>query len=384
MSRAAYDAVVIGAGVQGAGAAYHLARSGWRVLVVDAGEPGGGSSGATHANLALHNRNPRYPEFALARATVAMYADLERELETDLEFSQPGGLMLAAHVEDLDVMRQHAACQRAAGLRVEMLDAAAVRALDPGVAPDVPGGLYCPESAWVNPLLLVAAYARAVRRLGGEVWRQTPVVGIRTHAGRVVGVQTPRGVIATAYVINAAGAGAGAVAAMVGAPFAIRPVWGQVVVTEPVPSRPVGMWNETALLRCALDKFGVRFVATRVRHGNLLIGRCEVAGAFHCRTIAAAIPPVVARARRFLPWISDLRVFRVFAGIRPFSPDGRAAIGLLPQPQGVAFLAGFGDIGIGQGVAARLLAQTLCGQTPDLPLAPFDPARFFTSIPAAR
>jgi D-amino-acid dehydrogenase len=69
-------------------------------------------------------------------------------------------------------------------------------------------------------------------------------------------------------------------------------------------------------------------------------------------------------------------VIRVFAGIRPYSPDERPAIGRVPSLPGFAMLAGFGDKGIGLSAAPRLLAQALCGRTPDIPLDPFDPGRF--------
>ncbi|MDR7555494.1 MAG: FAD-dependent oxidoreductase [Armatimonadota bacterium] len=332
MSRPTAYGVIVGSGIRGAGAAYFMARRGWRVHVVEVGEVGGGTSTATNANLAPHNRDPLSPEFGLAMATAAMYASPEADFSADLEFRRCGRVMLA---ED------------------------------------------------VNPLLAVGAYLRAVRRMGGQVWTQTPATRVRVERGRVVEVQTPHDPIATGLVIDAARASAGAVACMAGMPFDITLVWGQLVVTEPVPSRGVGTWNEAAVVLHHHDRTGyaVRFLATRVASGNLLIGRCELAGEAQRRVILEAVAPVLRRGVRFIPAIRDLRVIRIFAGIRPYSPDERAAIGLVPSPLGFALLAGFGDKGIGLSAGTRLLTQALCGERPDLPLEPFDPARFSAREP---
>jgi glycine/D-amino acid oxidase-like deaminating enzyme len=229
-------------------------------------------------------------------------------------------------------------------------------------------------------MLVVRAYLRALTRLGGSIRTQTPVTGLRVTAGRVVAVLTPGGEIPTSLVINAAGPGAGLIARLAGVPFDITPVWGQLIVTETAPPRAVNHWGEMhgPGPHGPADGYAVRFLATRVASGNILIGRCEVSGESRRRVIPAAIRPVLDRASRFMPFLKALRVIRVFAGIRPYSPDERPAIGRTASPEGFAMLAGFGDKGIGLSAAPRLLAQALCGRAPDIPLEAFDPGRFLT------
>jgi glycine/D-amino acid oxidase-like deaminating enzyme len=349
--------------------------------VLEAGEAGGGTSSATNANLAIHNRDPLHADYELARATLAMYARLGEELDADLEFEQRGGITVADDADTMQMLRERAARQRAAGMRIDALDGDEVARADPGLAPDLAGGLLCADSAWVNPMLVVRAYLRALRRLGGDVRTHTPVTALRVARGRLVAVGTPSGEIATPLVIDAAGPAAGAVARLAGVPLDITPVWGQLIVTEPVPPRAVNQWNEAhvAVRHDRLVEYAVRFLATRVASGNLLIGRCEVAGEPRRRVIPAAIRPVLERASRFLPFIRDLRVLRVFAGIRPYSPDERPVIGRVPSPDGFAMLAGFGDKGIGLSAAPRLLAQVLCDRRPDIALDAFDPRRLFAA-----
>jgi glycine/D-amino acid oxidase-like deaminating enzyme len=370
--------VVVGTGIHGAGVAYYLAAAGWRVLVLDAGEAGGGTSSATNANLSIHNRDPLLPDYALARTTLAMYAHLGQELDADLEFEPRGGLTVADDDETMRLLAARAARLRATGVRAEVLDGDGLRRVEPALGGPIAGGIYCPDSAWVNPMLVVRAYLRAVARRGGEIRTQTPVTGLRISGGRVVGVATPDGEVSTPLVINAAGPGAGVIARMAGVSFDITPVWGQLVVTEITPPHPVNHWGEVHVPgpHGAGDGYGVRFLATRVVSGNILIGRCEVIGEARRRVIPSAIRPVLDRASRFLPFLKDLRVIRVFAGIRPYSPDERPAIGRLPSLPGFAMLAGFGDKGIGLSAAPRLLAQALCDRTPDISLDPFDPGRF--------
>ncbi|MBM3449719.1 MAG: FAD-dependent oxidoreductase [Armatimonadetes bacterium] len=386
--RSRADAVIAGAGILGAVAALHLAEAGWRVAVLDAGDFAGGTSGATNANLALQNRDPHTPEFALALHTAAMLRDFEARYGWDLELRTAGGISFVERPEDLSRVRGRAEAQRAAGLAAEVVEGADVRRIAPDAAPDLAGGLYAPQSAWINPFHVVEACLARVRARGGTVAFRTPVTAIGVDEGRVTYVEAPSGRIDTPIVIDAAGVAAGAVAALAGVPFRIVPVWGQLVVVEEhgVVGGRVANMNEASLalrgskaeaLRGSTpDDFAVRFLATRLPSGHLLVGRCEIHGEARRRVDPAALRAVARRATRFVPSIASRRVLRVFAGIRPFSPDDRPAVGATPAVRGFALLAGFGDRGVGLCGAAKILAQQLLGEVPDLSLAPYDAARF--------
>jgi sarcosine oxidase subunit beta len=308
-----------------------------------------------------------------------MYESLQDELEEDLQFRRLGGITLAEDSSALALLRQWAVQQRATGLQVELLDDGALQNADMGSAPGLAGALYCPESSWVNPLLVVAAYLRAVRRMGGEVWVGTPVREVLVQGDRVQGVATSREVVHAPWVINAAGLGADSIIGLEGYPMQITPVWGQIVVTERVRPYAVGMWTEAAILRdhSPSDTYSVRLVCTRPPSGNLLIGRCEISGEVNRRAKFDPIKPVLVRAVKYLPFLLNLRVLRLFASSRAFCQDRRALVGLLPSLNGMAILAGFGDGGITLGVAAKCLAQVLCRTEPELDLSAFDPSRLF-------
>ena len=114
------DVAIIGAGVAGTALTYHLAKDGARVILIEQGYLGEGTSGATMSNLNLHNRLPG-PELDLALNTLRLYEDLLHNWDTDIQFEKTSGLMLLSTPEMIPWAQKRVSAQKNAGLDIKML-----------------------------------------------------------------------------------------------------------------------------------------------------------------------------------------------------------------------------------------------------------------------
>src|SRR5437868_13355502 len=203
-----YDVVIIGAGVHGLAIAYYLARQGiTNVAVLDKGYLGGGASGR---NTAIIRSNYRTPQgVAFYDESVKLYERLAVELDYNVMFSQQGHLTIAHTERGLATLRERAETNRLLGVDSSLISRSEVAELVPGLdvsdRPPQPilGGLYHPPGGIIRHDAVVWGYARCVDRQGGQIHPFTEVTAIERHNGRVTGVVTNRGRVATRTVVNA-------------------------------------------------------------------------------------------------------------------------------------------------------------------------------------
>jgi len=185
-----WDVVVVGGGLIGSAAAYHLARSGMRTLLIEQGDLASGASGANFGNVQVQDA-----EFGLSlELTLQAYekfSDLEAELECDLGYRRTGCLLLIENERQWAAMEQRAAGLQAAGVAAQLLNRDEVCRLEPGLSPESAiGALYHASEGQLNPFNLVHAYAWRGRRHGLEVRTHTEVTEVCVQGSRVTGVST--------------------------------------------------------------------------------------------------------------------------------------------------------------------------------------------------
>src|ERR1051326_2333941 len=203
-----YDVVIIGAGVHGLAIAYYLGKRGiTNVAVLDKGYLGGGASGR---NTAIIRSNYRTPQgVAFYDESVKLYERLALELDYNVMFSQEGHLTLAHTERGVTTLRERAETNRLLGVDSRIIDvdeiARLVPALDVSRRQHQPilAGLYHPPGGIIRHDAVVWGYARGADRQGIEIHPHTEVTSIDTAKGRVQGVATNRGTIATRTVVNA-------------------------------------------------------------------------------------------------------------------------------------------------------------------------------------
>src|SRR5438309_6872080 len=216
-----YDVVIIGAGVHGLAIAYYLGKRGiTNVAVLDKGYLGGGASGR---NTAIIRSNYRTPQgVAFYDESVKLYERLALELDYNVMFSQQGHLTVAHTDRGVTTLRERAEVNRLLGVDSRMVGreeiAKLLPVLDLSDRPHQPvlSGLYHPPGGIIRHDAVVWGYARGVDRQGAEIHPYTEVTAITRQNGRVTGVRTTRGDIATSTVVNATAGWCSAVAHLAG------------------------------------------------------------------------------------------------------------------------------------------------------------------------
>ena len=371
--RAAYDVVVIGAGVHGLATAYYLAANhGIRnVAVLDKGYLGGGGSGR---NTAIVRSNYLTPEgVRFYDRSVALYENLAAELNFNVMFSQRGHLTLAHNDGSLRTMRWRAEVNKLQGVDSEVIGPAEIAELVPfmDVSPDtrypILGALYHPPGGTIRHDAVNWGYARAADALGVELHQQTEVVGIDVEDGRVRGVQTSRGAVSAPIVVNCTAGWSSLVSAMAGVrlPISTHPL--QAAVTEPVK-----VFLETVVVSGTLHVY-----VSQTDRGELVFGAStDPYPSYSTRGSLEFTEELAGHVLELMPSIAKLRLLRQWAGLCDMTPDFSPIMGVTPV-EGFLVDVGWGTYGFKAGpVAGEAMAELVAtGRTPDL-IEAFDLARF--------
>ncbi|MFF4359503.1 NAD(P)/FAD-dependent oxidoreductase [Streptomyces sp. NPDC001604] len=376
------DVVIVGAGMTGAACALYACRAGLDVIVVDRGPVAGGTTGAGEGNLLVSDKEPG-PELDLALLSHRLWAELAQEFGEAVEYEAKGGVVVATSPGGLVALEDFAAGQRAAGVTATTVAGTELYALEPRLAPGLPGAVHYPQDAQVMPAL---AAAHLVRASGARLFTGRTVTAVlRTTDGNVRAVRTDSGDIHTPAVVNAAGTWGGELAALAGTSLPVLPRRGFVLVTEPLP-RMVHhkVYAADYVADVASDSAALQTspVVEGTAAGPILIGASRERVGFDRSFSLPALRALAAGATRLFPFLSDVRAIRSYAGFRPYMPDHLPAIGPDPRVPGLFHACGHEGAGIGLATGTgHLIAQTLAAKTPDLDLAPFRPDRFPEETP---
>ena len=371
------DVVVVGAGMTGAACALYAARSGLDVVVVDRGPVAGGTTGAGEGNLLVSDKEPG-PELDLALLSHRQWSELAVEYGEFIEYEAKGGVVVATSPGGLAALERLAAEQRAAGVDAEPVDGDALYALEPHLAPGLPGAVHYPQDAQVMPAL---AAAHLVRASGARLLTGRTVTGVlRTPGGAVLGVRTDHGDIHAPALVNAAGTWGGEVAALAGVVLPVLPRRGFVLVTEPLP-RMVHhkVYAADYVADVASDSAALQTspVVEGTAAGPVLIGASRERVGFDRSFSLPALRALAADATRLFPFLTDVHAIRSYLGFRPYLPDHLPAVGPDPRVPGLFHACGHEGAGIGLSTGTgHLIAQVLTAKTPDLDLTPLRPDRF--------
>ena len=331
--------VVIGGGVVGVSALYHLARKGWGEdsLLLEKGELTSGSTWHAAGLLPLFNMS--YSVGQIHKYSVKFYRELEQETGQAVGFSQVGNLRLAMTQDRMDEYHQYAATAKTIGVEVRFLTPDEIREIWPLCSIDgLVGGIYHPQDGYIQPADLTQALAKGARARGATIHRNTPVLDIEQAPSGAWLIRTDQGDIECQHVISATGNYARQTGAMVGLDLPVLPVEHQYIVTEAHPAlqqRKREGLPELAVLRESDGSWYLREEA-----GGFILGPYEK-GAPACyvdgpnpraeyelfqEDIERLVPHIEAAMAR-VPAFGEVGIKRVYNGAIAYTPDGSPIIG---------------------------------------------------------
>src|SRR5262245_27156906 len=261
----AADAVVVGSGAFGSSVAYHLARHGLRVAVLDRSRLASQTSPRAAGLTSQVRATPALT--AIARRAVVKLAAFTDETGQPLRFTQSGALKIARNDRDAAQLEREVRRGRESGVPIDFISTVeAQRRLPILRERGIVAVTWSPTDCNVEPSELPIGYCRAAEKIGATLLPQTPATGFDIGPRGVEGVRTPLGTIATRVVVDAAGAWSRLVATALGAPLSVVPTRHQLLITEPIP----GVGPEFPIAR-VIDAN----VYVRHERGGLMLGGYE-------------------------------------------------------------------------------------------------------------
>jgi len=373
MNRSA-DVIVIGAGVQGASLAFHLARKGARVIVLERGTVAGEATGRSSGFVRMHY--DLAAEAALAWRSFPYFTDWAAHVGAgDPAFVRTGFLEVVPEAL-LAAVHGNVANHQAMGIPSRVVTPAEIAELVPGIVLDgLAAGAYEPESGYADPTSTTAGFLEAARRDGAELVTGCRVATLLTDGDRIIGADTDKGVFTAASVALVAGAWSAALAATVGVDVPVTP-WRHETGYFGLPT------GRSADVPVVLDDVGGVYFRPEGRE-LLLVGlhAGNELGGSPDRPLAPmrgdVVEDMTTRLVRRLPWM-ETGTFRTgHSGQDGITPDQRAILGAA-GPDNLYLACGFSGTGFktAPAIGAAMAELIWDGATTSADIAPFAPDRF--------
>jgi len=376
-----FDAVVIGAGVIGASAAFHLANAGiGRVAIVERRTVCSGNTRKSGAIVRMHYTNDA--EARLALASLPYFQHWTELVGGDCGFRETGFALLVGP-ENVGHLRRNVERLAQLGAETMALGPDQLREVMPSVqTAGVAAAAYEPRSGYADAVATTRSLIDAAVRQGAELFEETPVRSITVAGGRVTGVETVSGTIEAPIVVCAANTWSPALLKTASVELPVTPRRAQVGYFER-PSTYVGSHL------VVLDTTTAMYTRAH-RDGEFVGGAADVTGTStsdpdaYEEDVDPGFPAaVLERLGARIPSLAQARFRHGEAGLYDMSPDTRAIVDRAPGVDGLYLAAGFSGTGfkkapaIGAGLADLIAGQQRSG----VDLRPFRLGRFAAGQP---
>ena len=364
------DVVIAGGGIMGCALAYQLRRRNVDVLLLERETLGSQSTGKCAGGV--RQQFSSEGNVRLQRMSVGMLQTFEEEIGHPADFRQIGYLFVLTQPQQVEDFRHNMDLWHRVGLsEARWVDPAEAQRMVPVLnVDDVLGCTFCPTDGIASPADVTSGYAAAARRLGARLKEGVAVTGIDVASGRVQGVRTSAGDVATRLVFNCAGAWSASIGRMAGLEIPVLPYRRHIAVTGTFPAVPRN------------NPMTVDFQTSLYFHpegDGVLIGMSdrEEPPGYVEDVNWEFLEKMFAQAARRAPALSAAGVKTAWAGLYEVTPDHQAILGPMPELEGFWCAAGFSGHGFMQGpAAALLLTQLLLDHNSEIDISSFAFERF--------
>jgi len=372
--------IIVGGGIVGCSTAYHLAKLGVEVLLLERDQLTSGSTWHAAGLVGQLRSNANITQ--LLGYSVQLYDTLEQETGQATGWKRNGGLRLACNPERWIEVRRQATTAQSFGLQMDLLSPAEAQALWPIMdISDVVGAAFLPTDGQANPADITQALAKGARQNGALIQENCPVIRIETARGQVRAVHTASGRIACEKLVLCCGQWTRELAHTVGVKVPLISVQHQYIATEAVPGVSAGL----PTLRDP-----DRLIYFKEEVGGLVMGGYEpnpkpwaeqgVPQNFAFGLLdfdTDHFEPLMEQAVARVPALADVGVKSFINGPESFTPDGNFILGEAPELRNLFIGAGFNAFGIASGGGAGMaLAEWVAKGEPPYDLWPVDIRRF--------
>jgi sarcosine dehydrogenase len=373
--------VIVGGGIVGTSVAYHLGKLGWKdVVLLEQGSLSGGTT--WHAAGLVGQLRASSNMTQLIRYSADLYSRLEAETGQGTGWKRCGSLSVARTRERMVQLQRNAALARSYGIEADVVSAKQAGERYPLMrTDDLVGAVWIPGDGKANPADITQALARGARAAGAGIHEGVTVTGVKVERGRVVGVETSEGAVATEILVNCAGMWARELGRMSGVTVPLHACEHMYIVTNPIE----GVTPDLPVMR---DADGHIYFKEEV--SGLLMGGFDpwakpwgmdgIPKGFSFGTLPedwGKFEPLMRHAIERVPALESAQVRLLMNGPESFTPDNYFILGEAPEVRRYYIGAGFCSGGIAAaGGAGRALAEWIVEDRPPMDLWQADIRRF--------
>ena len=357
--------VIIGGGIAGCSVAYHLAKLGWKDIVLL--ERKRLTSGTTwHAAGLIAQLRATANMTRLAKYSQELYGNLEAETGLATGFKRVGSITVALHDERMEELKRSASMARAFGVEIEEILPQEIKSRYPHLnTKGVVGGVYLPKDGQGDPANIALALAKGARQLGAKIFENVKMTTVTRDRNRIREIswqsEDAQGTIACDHVVNCAGMWARDVGNQLGVNVPLHACEHFYIVSEPIEGL-----SDMPVLRvpdeCAYYKTDA---------GKMMLGAFEpkakpwgmngISESFEFDQLPEDIEhfePILEMGMNRMPMLENAGIHTFFNGPESFTPDNAYYLGQAPEVDNVWVAAGFNSVGIqSAGGAGMALAQ---------------------------
>jgi len=369
---------VVGGGMLSLSTAYHLARKGARILLLQAGDLGGGTSAACSGRAQVAEGHLDPLNLRLIREGLARLETLEEELGTAFEWRRAGFLALINAQHLWDEWTERAKILTAEGIPTEVLDRQALQEAEPHLNTEGFIGAGYAVEGLLNPFLFCWAYAQAARRHGVQLRPRTPVTAMRVVGRRVAAVEAGGEWFEADQVAIMCGAWTPQVTGLAGADVPISFTHAEAFITEPVSldlHNTIEMADFYERIHGQDQAVAVGFSPDP--HGALIVTEAVAkTDEIHHHSSSWGLSSMAAELLQLYPGLTGVRAVRSWAVPTAFTPDDEPIVGWLPKRDNLFVAASFLETITAVPVASEWMAAMILGEGVPVDLTLFAPERF--------